>query len=301
MNKKILLSLFPLLLLVSPVEAKVAVLSCEPEWAALAKSLGGEHLEIYSATTNQQDPHQIQARPSLIAKARQADLLVCTGAELEGGWLPLLLRKSGNPKIQQGQTGHFMAADQMTLLEKPTVLDRSLGDIHAAGNPHVHLDPTRVMQIAENLTHTLIKIDPANQAIYRQNLEHFTDEWRNAKNEWDKKTKDLRGKSIVVHHNNWTYLEHWLGLTRVANIEPKPGIPPTSSYLSKLVSSLQQTPAEMILYASYQDDKAAHWLSQKTGIRAIRLDFSPAENETLLQWFDRLIDQLLGVRPMKGE
>ena len=291
-----------MLLLASPVEAQISVLSCEPEWASLAKSLGGEHLAIYSATTNQQDPHQIQARPSLISKARQADLLVCTGAELEGGWLPLLLRKSGNPKIQPGQTGHFMAAEQVTLLEKPTVLDRSLGDIHAAGNPHIHLDPVRILQIAKDLTNRLIKIDPANQTNYQQNLKFFTEEWQNAKTQWDKKTEALRGKVIVVYHSDWVYLEQWLGLIRVATLEPKPGIPPTTAYLSRLVSGLQQTPADMILYTRYQEGKAVHWLSQKTGIRAVAVDFSPATDETLLQWFDRLLDQLLGSpAPRKGQ
>jgi len=145
--------------------AQINVFACEPEWSALAHALGGNELKIYSATTAQQDPHHIQARPSLIAKTRQADILICTGAELEVGWLPLLLRKSANKKIQPGQIGYFMAAEKVSLLEKPTLLDRSQGDIHASGNPHIHLDPHRMALIATALAKTLIKVDGQNQSL----------------------------------------------------------------------------------------------------------------------------------------
>ncbi len=158
----------------SAAYAKINVFACEPEWAALTQQLGGNAVKVFSATTAQQDPHHIQARPSLIAKARRADLLVCTGAELEVGWLPLLLRKSGNGKILSGQVGHFMAADQVDLLEKPAVLDRNLGDIHASGNPHIHLDPRRIQQIANALTQRLANVDPANRVLYQKNGQHFT-------------------------------------------------------------------------------------------------------------------------------
>ncbi len=273
--------------------AEMRVLACEPEWSALAKSLGGEHLTIYTATTNQQDPHHIQARPSLIAKARRADLLICTGAELEIGWLPLLLRKSGNGNIQPGQSGHFMATDYVTLLEKPTVLDRSEGDIHSAGNPHIHLDPDRILQVATHLSRTLIKLDPSNQSDYQQKLTSFTQVWQNKISEWNKQVQSIKGKPIVVHHNSWVYFQRWSGLNQVATLELKPGIPPTTSHLSQLLSNLQQTPALMIIYARYQDSKAAHWLSQKTGIPVVALDFSPGLDETMVQWFDRLINQIL--------
>lgn len=289
-------TLFALLMLAGPAAAQLQVFTCEPEWAALARVLGGEQLEIYSATTYQQDPHHIQARPSLIARARRADLLVCTGAELEVGWLPLLLQKSANPRIQPGQTGHFMAADRVSLLDKPQRLDRSQGDVHAAGNPHIHLDPERLLQIAEQLSQRLMQLDPANRPAYQQRLDAFDRDWRQAIDRWRAKAQPLRGTAIVVHHNSWLYLVQWLGLKQLATLEQKPGIPPSSAHLSQLVSRLQQTPAEMILYASYQDSKAAYWLSERTGIPVIALDFSVAPDETLMQWFERLLDQLLGAQ-----
>lgn len=289
------LLLLSLLLLSNPLYAGLEVFVCEPEWASLAKELGGEHVDIYTATTNQQDPHHIQARPSLVAKARQADLLVCTGAELEIGWLPLLLRKSGNPNIQEGQAGYFLATDYVALLDKPIALDRSMGDVHAAGNPHVHLDPVRVQIIANKLSETLARLDPANRSDYEKKLASFTENWQNMIQQWAERTQHLKGKPIVVHHKNWTYLQHWLGLNQAAVLEPKPGIPPTSSHLSSLVSGLKANPAQVIVYASYQDSKAANWLSKKTGIPTLELRFSPATDETLVHWFDQLLNQLVAL------
>ncbi len=278
------------------VNAQINVFACEPEWAALTRSLGGEMVKVYSATTAQQDPHHIQARPSLIAKVRRAELLVCTGAELEIGWLPLLLRKSGNANIQPGQAGHFMAADQISLLEKPTVLDRSLGDIHAAGNPHFHLDPYRILKIAEELAVTLATVDPANSALYQKNWLNFTREWNQAISQWEQRAQPLRGKRVVVSHNSWVYLEQWLGLKKVATLESKPGIPPSSSHLSKVLTKLKHNPADMILYADYQNDKSARWLSQKSGLPTVGLPFSVTAKEDLSQWFDRLLELLLSIK-----
>lgn len=279
------------------VSAKVNVFACEPEWAALVKELGGTEVTVYSATTAQQDPHHIQARPSLIAKARRADLLVCSGAELEIGWLPLLLRKSANPQIQPGQPGYFMAADQVSLLNKPTVLDRSMGDVHGDGNPHIHLDPDRLLHVAVRLAEVLGQVDSDNEQVYQRNLQHFTSTWQQAMARWRNKALPLHGQSVVVHHDNWVYLEQWLGLNRVATLEPKPGVPPTSGHLSMLLSQLQEKPANVIVYAGYQSDKAARWLSSKTGIPTRALAFSVAKDETLIVWFDRLLNQLLESTP----
>jgi zinc/manganese transport system substrate-binding protein len=279
-----------------PAYSDVNVFACEPEWAALSKTLGGEHVSIYTATSNKQDPHHIQARPSLIAKARQADLLVCTGAELEVGWLPLLLRKSANPRIQIGQAGHFLATDSETLLGKPAVLDRSLGDIHAAGNPHIHLNPERLLRVAERLAHRLASIDSSNEMDYLQNLAVFSRQWKEKMVYWRTLASPLNGQLIVVHHDNWLYLKQWLGLTQLATLELKPGIPPTSAHLSSLVSRVRQANVYGITYANYQDDKAANWLSEKTGVPTVALDFSPAKGEGLIQWYEHLINGLLTLK-----
>ncbi|MCU7940443.1 MAG: zinc ABC transporter substrate-binding protein [gamma proteobacterium symbiont of Bathyaustriella thionipta] len=273
--------------------AKINVFACEPEWASLVQILAGDRVKAFSATTALQDPHHIQARPSLIAKARRADLLICTGAELETGWLPLLLRKSANRKILPGQTGHFMASDHVLLLEKPKQLDRSQGDVHADGNPHIHLDPHRIMRIAEALSRTLSRVDADNQADYQNNWISFKESWSRAIAKWEQLCQSLRGKQIVVNHNSWVYLEDWLKLKRLATLEPKPGIAPGSTHLAQVLVQLKDSQADMILYASYQNDKAVRWLEQKTHIPVVELPFSVSTNETLFEWYDRIINQLL--------
>jgi len=260
---------------------------------SLVQSLAGDQASVFSATSVLQDPHHIQARPSLIAKARRADLLVCTGAELEAGWLPLLLRKSGNRKLLDGQPGHFMAAEHVTLLEKPKVLDRSHGDVHADGNPHIHLDPHRILQVADALTNTLGRIDPDNKSSYEKNWSDFKQKWTSSIDKWQQQGQSLQGKKIVVNHNSWVYLEHWLKLKRLATLEPKPGIAPGSAHLSEVLAALKQEQADMILYATYQNDKAVRWLVDKNPLPVVALPFSVTDGETLFQFYEKMLKQLL--------
>lgn len=289
---KFFLHLFLLLFMLvhnSYASNTINIFACEPEWGALSKELGGALVKTFSATTVNQDPHHIQARPSLIAKIRQADLLVCSGADLEVGWLPVLLRKSANSKVQPGQKGYFLATRTVKLLDKPTTLDRAMGDVHAAGNPHIQLDPRRISIVAKKLSQRLQQIDPAHTADYQQKYNSFNRRWRQAITRWKNETRDIQGKSIVVHHNSWVYLQQWLKLQKVAELEPKPGIPPNSSHLSALLKQMQQNPADVIIYSIYQDPKAAIWLSKKTGIESVALPATVSENETLFQWMDHLI------------
>jgi len=281
-----------LLWLPGAAQAALNVFACEPEWAALAKELGGERLEIYSATTARQDPHHIQARPSLIARARKADLLICTGAELEVGWLPLLLRKAGNARIQPGKPGHFLAAEHIEMLEVPVKLDRSLGDIHASGNPHIHTDPRNVMRVAKDLHQRLIEIDPDGVEIYTKRFETFGRDWQLAIDRLGKQSASVNDVDVVVHHDYWSYLIKWLNLNRVATLEPVPGVSPSTSHLAEMKQLLKTQPAEMIIDTNYMNNRPAKWLSDQTGIPVVTLpatvDFN--NNETLQQWFTSLVD-----------
>ena len=263
-----------------PVSAKVNVFTCEPEWKALVDELGGDLVNAYSATTAFQDPHYIEARPSLIAKTRRADLLVCTGAELEVGWLPLLLRKSGNADIQTDEPGYFMAAEQIDLIEIPTELDRSHGDVHASGNPHVHWDPFRLLTIAKALSERLEMIDGDNAAHYQRNFLDFEKKWKQQIRSWETLTAPLKGKKAIVHHKSWNYLSNWLGIEIVGDLEPKPGLPPTSKHLSSLLQKVRNTGADFILIANYKDDKGARWLSKKSDIPVLNLPYTVGGNES---------------------
>ncbi|MGI9288402.1 MAG: metal ABC transporter substrate-binding protein [Pseudomonadales bacterium] len=280
--------------------AKLNVLTCEPEWAALARELGGEHLKVFSATTGVQDPHRIQARPSLIAKARRADLLICSGAELEIGWLPILLRKTGNNKIQVGQAGHFIAADFVTMLGVPTLVDRSEGDIHATGNPHIHTNPHNISAVALALLARLQQLDSANDAAYQQRYADFKQRWHAAIARWEQQAAPLRDQPVVVQHSSWEYLAEWLGLRQVVALEPKPGIPPSGAHLARVLKQMQDSPAAMILYASYQDDKPARWLASKTGIPKVGLPYTvggiPGVDD-LFALFDQTIALLVEAIP----
>ncbi len=199
--------------------ASVDVFACEPEWAALAEELGGNNVETSSATNALQDPHYIQARPGLIAVARKAELLICSGSGLKAGWLPLLLRKANNPKILPGKVGSLMASEFVNRLEIPVVLDRSQGDLHAQGNPHIQTDPRNLIPVARVIAQRLQQIDPGNALIYQKNLAAFEEKWSAAIAIWQTRAEPLRGKPVVLHHRSWVYLDNWLGLVEVATLE----------------------------------------------------------------------------------
>lgn len=289
--------IFSLLFLVSSSAwAQVSVFACEPEWASLTKELGGDNVSVFSATNGLQDPHYIQARPSLIAKARKTDLLVCTGAELEQGWLPLLQRKAGNSAIQIGAEGYFMATDYVRLAEQPITLDRSQGHIHAAGNPHIQTSPVMILTVAKALSDRLKQRDPDNAESYEKRWQDFSQRWKAAMAEWQLKAASLKSIPIVVQHKNWFYLVHWLGLNQVAELEAKPGVPPTVKELQQVVGKLEQTPAKMVLVAAYQSPRASDWLVDKTGIKKVVLPFTVGGNDksdNLFSLFDNTITLLL--------
>lgn len=285
-----------LYVLAAGAHAAVEVFACEPEWAALVQELGGGHVNTRSATTAQQDVHHIQARPSLIAGLRRADLLVCTGAGLEEGWLPVLQRRANNPRVQVGADGYLEVADHVPLLDRPARLDRAEGDIHPRGNPHVQLDPRNIGHIAKVVTERLAVIDPVHTDAYRARLVDFSARWDQAIAQWQERARPLRGVAVVVHHNAWVYLEHWLGLEVVGTLEPKPGIPPSSSDLSRLLSQLEQRPARMVIRSAYQPPRASEWLSQRAGIPAVLLPSTVGgteEAQDLFGLFDDIIRRLL--------
>jgi zinc/manganese transport system substrate-binding protein len=289
-------AVLPLALLSLPATAALRVFACEPEWAALAQELGGPLVEASSATTALQDPHQVQAKPSLIARVRNADLLVCTGAELEIGWLPPLLQQSGNAKVQAGQPAHFLAADLVRKLEVPGQVDRSQGDVHAAGNPHIQTDPRNIATVATALGARLQQLDPANAAQYAKRQADFTQRWQQAMARWSAQAAPLKGVAVVSQHKGFAYLYDWLGLKEVAVLEPKPGVEPTVSTLQGVQAALQAQPARMVIHAAYQDPRPSDWLSKNAGIPVVNIPFTvggSAAAKDLFALFDDTVARLL--------
>lgn len=287
-----------LLMLVTPpvASAKLNVFACEPEWASLATEIGQSLVETYSATTALQDPHYIQARPSLIARVRQADLVVCSGAELEIGWLPALLQKANNRRVMPGKPGFMEASNHVLRLDATTSVDRAQGDIHPQGNPHVQTNPHNLTAVARALGSRMKAIDPDNADAYEQGLANFLQRWEAAIANWETRAAPLRGARAITHHKSWVYLERWLGIEEIANLEAIPGLPPTATHLSRLTSEFKGGGADFIIRSPYQDDRASEWLSERIGVAAVVLPLTVGGTEKaqdLFSLFDDIIERLL--------
>src|SRR6266404_2091436 len=230
-----------------PALAVLNVFACEPEWGALSQEIGGDKVKVFNATNALQDVHRIQARPSLIAAARNADIVVCSGLELEVGWLPVLLREGGNNKIQPGEPGYFEAGKFARVTEVPAFVDRSQGDVHPYGNPHLNTDPRNFLIVGDALAKRFAEIDHANAQEYQSRFKQFSERWRAAISRWEAQAAPLKGVPVVVHHKAYVYMADWLGLQEIGALEPKPGVEPTSSHLTELLSKLQRQPAKMIV------------------------------------------------------
>jgi zinc/manganese transport system substrate-binding protein len=263
-----------MLAIASPAQAALKVLATTADWGALTTELGGDKVNVYTATNALQDVHQVDAKPSLVARARTADLVVANGAELEIGWLPVLLRESGNARVQPGAPGYFETTSAVRLMDIPTSVDRSMGDIHPLGNPHIQLDPRNVAAVAKALTTRLATIDAANAQYYQARGADFQARWQQALVRWDAAAASLKGTPVVVIHMDQAYLSRWLGLNQLAAIEPKPGVPPSAGHLAELVTQLSANRPKMILRNAYNDPKAADWLAQKVGAPVVTLPFS---------------------------
>ncbi|MBV8800622.1 MAG: zinc ABC transporter substrate-binding protein [Alphaproteobacteria bacterium] len=281
----------------TPAYANLNVFACEPEWGALSSEVGGDKVSIYTATTGAQDPHQIQARPSLIAKARTADITVCEGAELEIGWLPMIIQQANNAKIQPGQPGSFEGTRYVRLLEQPTSLDRAQGDIHAAGNPHIQTDPRMMLTVSKALAQRFAQLDPPNAATYNAREADFAKRFTAAIAKWTAEAAPLKGQPIAVQHHAWIYMENWLGLHEVVPLEPKPGVPPSSGYLAEVLQKLQQQPAKFVIRAAYEDDRPSTFIGEKASIPAIVLPFTVGGTEgakDIFSLYEDTIHRLLG-------
>lgn len=292
-----LVALAALALAALPAQA-LTVFACEPEWAALVRELAPQ-AEVRSATHARQDPHHIEARPSLIAALRNADLAVCTGAGLEAGWLPTLQQRAGNARVQNGAPGMLFAADHVEKVDaRPASGSPFEGDVHPQGNPHVHLDPHRLHRVAELLAQRLEQVDPAQRDAYRARWAAWSQDWRGRIARWEQRAAPLRGTPVAAQHSTFRYLWQWLGVEQVADLEPKPGLPPTPGHLQRVLELTRGAPPKAVVVAAYQDPRGAQWLAQQLGGRTSVLQLpstvsGEAPAATLPALYDHLIDRLL--------
>ena len=280
----------------APALAALNVFATVPEWGALTQELGGDKVNVYVATNALQDPHHVEAKPSLIARARSADLVVATGAELEIGWLPLVTQQAGNPKVQAGKPGYFEAAPLVPMVEKPTRLDRAEGDVHPLGNPHIQTDPRNIGRVAGPLSARLAELDPANAAFYQARYKTFAERWTAAIVRWEREAVPLKGIPVLVQHKGFPYLLDWLGMKEVAALEPKPGIEPTIAHLSEVLETVRRQPVKMVIRAAYQSDRASQWIAERAKINVVVLPFTVGGDDAakdLFGLFDDTIQRLL--------
>src|SRR6185436_9062516 len=292
--------LLALVLAVAALQSQAAlnILACEPEWGALAKELGGDKVNVYTAITALQDPHRVEARPSLIARARNADLMVCTGAQLEIGWAPLLQTQSGNAKIQAGRPGYFEAASAVSLIERPTSIDRSMGDVHPQGNPHLHLDPRNIAKVAAALAQRMASLDGAQGSFYASREKEFQARWSEATKKWEAAAAPVKGMPVVVYHKDLSSLVAWLGMRELGALEPKPGLPPSTAHLTELVETLKAAPAKAVVRSAYNDPRPAQWLAERAKVPAVVLPYTVGGTERardLFGLFDDTVERLVAV------
>lgn len=283
--------------LASPVAA-FTVFACEPEWAALTRVLLPA-ARVHVATHAGQDPHHIEARPALIAQLRSADLAVCTGASLEAGWLPTLQERAGNARTRDV----FFASDHVTLIDpRPGAIGTPwAGDVHAEGNPHLHLDPQRVLDVLKALGERLGRDLPAEQAGIEARRAAFDARWRQRLAAWERLAAPLRGRQVVAQHTGFGYLWSWLGIQQTADLEPRPGMSPTPGHLQRLLAGLRAAPPMAVVISGHQDPRPGRWLTTqwaRVGAQVPLLVLpatvpEDADERALVQWFDDLLRELL--------
>ena len=280
----------------SLAQADLKIFATVPEWGALAQTLGGDKVKVYTATTGLQDPHRIQARPSLIANARSSNLVVATGVGLEDGWLPVIQREANNPAILSGKPGFFEATAYVRMLDVPAMVDRTMGDVHAAGNPHIQTDPRNMVLVGHALSARLEQLDPENAAYYRNRGEQFQKDWQANLARWQKESAPLRGVKVWVQHDGYPYMNAWLGLNQVGVLEPRPGVEPSSRQLAEVLQRQTSAQGRMVIASAYTNDAPSKWLGEKANIPVVILPFTVGGNEqakTLSSLYDDTLQRLL--------
>jgi len=261
------------------------------QWiGSIAREIGKDKIEITALVKPNQDPHMIEAKPSMILAVRKADILFYNGLDLEIGYLPVLIESSRNPKIQPGRPGNFDCSHFVTVLEKPVSVDRSMGDVHPLGNPHYHYSVKNILKISEGMADALSKLDPANAGFYKANLAAFQEKANKKQAQW--RAVSLKGKRFIACHKYFEYLANDYGFRIVAYVEPKPGIPPSAGYLEKLIETIRQTKPDGILTTPYFARREEDFLSRKTGIKVIVVPHDVGTTAVAKDWFS-LMDQVL--------
>ncbi len=280
--KRYLLTFLMVLLLTTPALAKVNVVATLPFLGSIAKEIGKDELKVTTLVKPSQDPHYAEAKPSMILAARKADIIMYNGLDLEVGYLPRIIESSSNPKIQHGKMGNLDCSQFISVIEKPTSVDRSMGDVHPLGNPHYLFSPKNILKVAEGISAVLSQLDAGNAEFYKTNLQSFRERLLAKEKQWA--GRPLRGKKFVAYHRLFEYLAREFGFQIIAYVEPKPGIPPSAGYLAELVALIKRSKPDAILATEANGKKESEALGIKTNTKIIILPHdvgNPGEQD----WF----------------
>lgn len=297
------LLLLPFLgLLAVPGPAKLRVVATTPDLGAIAEAVGGGQIDLTVLAKPTEDPHFVDAKPSFLVKLNRADALIEGGAELEAGWLTPLLEGARNPRIEAGKPGRVSAAEGIALLEVPSALDRSQGDIHASGNPHYLTDPVNAKIVAAHIARALAELDGKSAGIYQANLQAFTAQLDAKLAEWQKLLAPWQGRPVVTYHNYWIYFGRRFGLPMDLFLEPKPGIPPTPAHLAEVITRMKAGNLKLITVQPYQNRQTAETVAGHTGATVVDWPSFPGGPGTVsyIDWMDYLVKSTirgLGGRP----
>jgi zinc/manganese transport system substrate-binding protein len=291
--KKIILPFVLIAVLAPAAQAKLNVVATTPDLASIAKEIGGDKIALTTLAKPTEDPHFVDAKPSFIVKLNHADMVIEGGAELEIGWLPALLDQARNEKIVAGAPGHVNCAKGVQLLDVPATLDRSRGDIHAAGNPHFAISPSNGKIIAQNIADAFAENDPPNAETYRANLKNFTAALNAKLVEWQKTLAPFKGRSVVAYHDSWPYFAREFGLKIELFLEPKPGIPPTPAHLAEVILKMKEEQARVIIVDPYLSRRTADTVARETGATVVPVTQFPGGLKGTEGGYIQLVDQLV--------
>jgi zinc/manganese transport system substrate-binding protein len=288
-----------LLLTTTTAAADVKIVATVPDLAAIAKEIGGAKVSISAMSLATQDPHFVDAKPSLVLKLNKADVLLAVGVELEVGWLPALQTQARNARILPSGAGYLECAAHVTLKGRPASVDRAQGDVHAGGNPHFLYDPRAAADCARAIAAVLTKVDAGNARVYQVNLERFLRDLTAGRLRWEQQLAGARGTSVVSYHKSLTYLIDWLGLVEIATLEPKPGIPPTARHVAAVIKAARTAGVKVVLQEAYYPDKTCTLVAQKLGATVVRIPGGAdlGKGQGYLARMDALVAQLAAALP----
>ena len=276
-------------------QAKLNVVATLPDYAAVAREIGGDKVEVTAMAKATEDPHFVDARPSFVVKLRSADVLIEGGAELEVGWLPPLLQSARNAKIETGAPGRVVASQGIRLMNVPTSLTRAAGDVHALGNPHFMIDPIIAKVVAQNIASAFARVDAANASVYQANYQKFEATINAKLQEWGKAMLPFKGQGVVAYHDSWVYFAHRFGLNIDVFLEPKPGVPPSPSHLAEVIGKMKEEKIKVIIVEPYHNRKIAEKVASSTGAKIVDAAQFPGalpNTETYVGLIDVIISRL---------